>query len=80
MRRTVEVVGVDVPGRLSAPGTALVGLDSAEEGRPVLDVVSKADVAGAATMTVSGAPFDPAIVIVYGVAPGDNVDDLVAKR
>jgi len=58
----------------------LVWVDTSGEDEPVLDVVVKADEAGAATTTVSGEPLEPAIVIVYGVAPGGNVDDLVAKR
>ena len=58
----------------------LVWIDTSGEDETVLDVVAEADEAGAATTTVSGEPSDPAIVIVYGVAPGGNVDDLVAKR
>ena len=46
----------------------------------VFVVVAEGDEAGAATMTVSGDPPDPAIVTVYGVAPGGNTEDLVTKR
>lgn len=58
----------------------LIWLDTVGEDGTVLDVVAKADEAGAATITVPGEPLVSAIVIVYGVAPGGNVDDRVTKR